>query len=161
MGASSFGIKPMEQIKNNKAIPQKRQRRRGIRRTFVLNFFAMLTLATIVTILCEVLVIMLTVAVYNTQLPRSSTPLLADDKQFARTHARDLLTQNQTVLREWHTRMQQVQETHYVFLNENGQAVEGGCSLFLPSSVNNATREVGQHASGHRWTPARYSHTYH
>lgn len=135
MGATTISIEQRE--RTTQVQHKKPRRRRGIKRTFMLNFFAILILTTIVTLICEGAVIFLGVVTYNTQFSPSQTRQIADDEQYARLHASTLLTKNTTTLQEWNARMRQVQGTQYVLLDSKGHILAGEAQFFspLPSST--------------------------
>lgn len=130
MGTFTFGIAPKKHTKQ--LFDKKSRRRAGIRRAFVINFFAILILAVVVTIICELLLIYFAVMFYNTQFPTPIKTQIADDETYARNHASSLLARNSTTLQEWNTRIQQAKGTHYVIVDSKGHVLTGEVQFFSP-----------------------------
>lgn len=127
-------------------MPYKKPRRRDIKRAFVINFFAILVVAVIATLICEGIVIYIGVATYNAQFPPSTKTQITDDEQFARSHATYLLTKNSVMLQEWNTRIQQVQGTHYVIVDSKGHVLTGNVQFFSPLP---STTQLGKQINTH------------
>lgn len=144
MGNYTFGITNMRHTKQY--FDKKPRRRAGIRRAFVINFFAILILAVIVTIICELLLIYFAVMFYNTQFPTPIKTQIADDETYARNHASSLLARNPTTLQEWNTRIQQAQGTQYVIVDSKGNVLAGNVQSFSPLP---SASQLGKLVSAH------------